>query len=90
MITLSSKCCPLLPLWLLHGAGWVLGWLAFLGSGVYRQRFLDNARQAGIGAAGWRPAVGEAGKLVAELPRLWLGRPGAGCNGRGKNTLRKH
>jgi KDO2-lipid IV(A) lauroyltransferase len=36
---------------------------------------LDHARQAGYD---WRVAlasVGEAGKLVAELPRLWLGRP---------------
>lgn len=72
---LVFKLLSLLPLWLLHGLGWVLGWLAFLGSGVYRRRFLDNVRLAGIGAAGWRPAVGEAGKLVAELPRLWQGAP---------------
>jgi KDO2-lipid IV(A) lauroyltransferase len=46
---------------------------------------MAHARQAGYG---WRVAlssVGEAGKLVAELPRLWLGRPvrvgweGAAC-----------
>ncbi len=64
-----------LPLWLAHGLGWAVGWLAFASSGVYRGRFLENARQAGIG---WRDriaAVGEAGKQLAELPRLWLGRP---------------
>ncbi len=64
-----------LPLPLLHGAGVVLGWLSFLLSPRYRRRLLANARQAGMppGVA-WR-SVAEAGKLVAELPRLWLGAP---------------
>ena len=39
------------PLWLLHGVGWVLGWVVFGLSGVYRRRFLANARQAGYGWA---------------------------------------
>lgn len=73
------------PLPLLHALGWLLGWLSFVLSGRYRRRLLAHAGQAGYG---WRVAlssVGEAGKLVAELPRLWLGRPvrvgweGAGC-----------
>lgn len=63
------------PLCLLHGVGNVLGWLVFVFSPVYRHRFLDNAAQAGIGWRQWLPAVGHAGKMVAELPRLWLGRP---------------
>lgn len=74
MITLF-KFLSLLPLWLAHGVGWGLGWLVFAASGVYRQRFLANARQAGFGCLQWRGAVGESGKLVAELPRLWLGAP---------------
>jgi len=74
MITLF-KTLSVLPLWLLHGSGWVLGWGAFLLSGVYRRRFVANARQAGLRTADWLAAVGESGKLVAELPRLWLGRP---------------
>ena len=65
----------LVPLGLLHGLGWLLGWAVFVLSGVYRRRFLDNARQAGVGRARWLVAVGQAGRLVAELPRLWLGRP---------------
>lgn len=69
------KFLSLLPLWLLHGLGWGVGWLAFLGSASYRQRFLENARQAGLTSAQWRSAVGESGKLAAESPRLWLGRP---------------
>lgn len=63
------------PLWLLHALGAVLGWAVFLGSGVYRRRFLDHAAQAGVTWQQWWPAVGHAGKMVAELPRLWLGPP---------------
>jgi KDO2-lipid IV(A) lauroyltransferase len=64
-----------LPLWVLQALGWWLGWLAFLGSSDYRRRFLENVAQAGVSPDQWRPAVGESGRLVAELPRLWLGRP---------------
>ncbi|MDD2924703.1 lysophospholipid acyltransferase family protein [Rhodoferax sp.] len=69
------KLLSVLPLGVLHGLGWLLGWGAFAASGSYRRRFLDNARQAGLGARAWLPAVGESGKMLAELPRLWLGRP---------------
>ncbi|MCM2251982.1 MAG: lysophospholipid acyltransferase family protein [Ramlibacter sp.] len=65
----------LLPLPLLHGLGAVLGWVSFLASRTYRRRFTDNARQAGYALGRIRPAVAEAGKLVAEVPRLWFGRP---------------
>jgi KDO2-lipid IV(A) lauroyltransferase len=51
----------------------LLGWIAFLGSSVYRRRFLDNAGLAGVAKRQWLRAVPESGKLVAELPRLWLG-----------------
>ena len=64
-----------LPLWALHGLGWTLGWIAFLGSGDYRHRFLENVALAGVGRGAWMAAVGESGRLIAELPRLWLGRP---------------
>ena len=63
------------PLWLLHIIGCVLGWVAFAASGVYRQRFLANAALAGYSFAQVRAAVGHAGRMVAELPRLWLGAP---------------
>jgi KDO2-lipid IV(A) lauroyltransferase len=32
-------------------------------------------RQAGYGQRQWRAAVGHAGRMALELPRLWLGRP---------------
>ncbi len=73
MMTLF-KLCARLPLWLLHGMGWVLGWGVFMASGVYRRRFLSHARQAGLHRGQWLAAVGHSGRLVAELPRLWLGR----------------
>ena len=73
MLTLF-KILSVLPLWLAHGLGWGLGWLVFLASALYRGRFLANARQAGMGWRLWLGAVGQSGELVAELPRLWLGR----------------
>jgi KDO2-lipid IV(A) lauroyltransferase len=65
----------LLPMPVLHAVGAASGWLAFLASATYRQRFLANARQAGYALAQVRPAVAEAGKLIAEVPRLWFGGP---------------
>ena len=69
------KMFSFMPLALAHALGWAVGWLVFFASGVYRQRFLANARQAGFGWRRWLGAVGEAGKLVVELPRLWFGAP---------------
>ena len=64
-----------LPLVVAHALGWSLGWLVFVVSETYRSRFLANARQAGVGWRQWLGAVGASGKLVAELPRLWVGAP---------------
>jgi len=63
------------PLPLLHALGWLLGWLSFAASPMYRRRFLAHVAQAGYRWTQVRGAVGEAGKLVLELPRLWLGAP---------------
>lgn len=62
-----------LPLWLLHTLGALLGWLTWL-SPTYRRRFAENAMQAGYTVKSVRRAVVAGGQLVAELPRLWLGR----------------
>jgi len=64
-----------LPLWLLHGIGWGLGWAVYALSPTYRRRFAANLQQAGFEGRQWRGAIGQAGQLVAELPRLWFGRP---------------
>jgi KDO2-lipid IV(A) lauroyltransferase len=63
------------PLWALHALGHAVGWLAWLLSPVYRRRFGQNARQARLGWAQVWPAIGHAGAMSTELPRLWLGRP---------------
>ena len=64
-----------LPLPLLHLLGAALGWVAFLASGGYRRRFYENAALAGYAASDVRGAVAHAGRMVAELPRLWFGAP---------------
>jgi Kdo2-lipid IVA lauroyltransferase/acyltransferase len=71
LIRLLSRC----PLWLLHGAGWLLGYLVYGFSRDYRQRFQVQLQQAGYG---WREAlgaIGQAGCSVMESPRLWFGSP---------------
>lgn len=57
----------------LHALGAVLGWLAWLLSRRYRRLLRTNAGRAGLSAAQRRAAVAEAGKLVAEVPWLWVG-----------------
>lgn len=75
LIHLLFRALSLLPLPVLHAIGWLLGWGSFLLSGRYRRRLLAHAKQAGFSSGVALASVGEAGKLVAELPRLWLGRP---------------
>ncbi len=60
----------------LHALGAVLGWAGYALSASYRRRLRANAGLAAIGALERRAAVAEAGRMVAELPRLWL-RPAA-------------
>jgi Kdo2-lipid IVA lauroyltransferase/acyltransferase len=69
---------PLLP-WLsrrslrhLHALGAAMGWLAYALSPSYRRHFKQNAALAGVAGRERRAAIADAGKLVAELPRLWL------------------
>lgn len=60
------------PLSLAHLLGACMGWLAWAFSPTYRRRFAANSAQAGYTFAQVRAAVGHAGRMVAELPRLWL------------------
>ncbi len=57
---------------LLHAWGGLLGWAGYLLSPSYRRRLDDNAAAAGLTVAQRRAAVADAGRLVMELPRLWL------------------
>ena len=61
------------PLWLLHVIGAAMGWVAFVASPTYRRRFLANSALAGYSFGAVRAAVAHAGRMVAELPRLWMG-----------------
>lgn len=63
------------PLWALHGLGAALGWLVFALSPTYRRHLLAHAALAGVSRADALASVAEAGKMVAELPRLWMGAP---------------
>lgn len=63
------------PLPVLHLLGVLGGWLAWLLVPGYRRRWSENTALAGVqGRARWA-SIGEAGKQVAELPRLWFGAP---------------
>ncbi len=63
------------PLPLLHLLGVLGGWLAWLLVPGYRRRWTENTALAGLqGWVRWA-SIGEAGKQVAELPRLWFGAP---------------
>jgi KDO2-lipid IV(A) lauroyltransferase len=59
----------------LHGVGAVLGWLVWLLSPTYRRAMRFHALQAGQSGGVRRAAVAHAGRMAAELPRLWLGAP---------------
>ncbi|MFT3857752.1 MAG: lysophospholipid acyltransferase family protein [Aquabacterium sp.] len=62
------------PLALLHPLGALLGWLAYALSPSYRRRLKLHAGRAGLSTLQRWQAVGHAGKMVGEVPRLW-GRP---------------
>lgn len=60
------------PLWLLHAIGAWMGRLAWWISPTYRRRMRLNAARAGVDEATLQASVPEAGRMIAELPRLWL------------------
>ena len=60
------------PLPLLHALGGLLGWLVWFVSPAYRRNFRAQVAQAGLPFEQARPAIADAGRLAAELPRLWL------------------
>lgn len=74
-LKLLFKLSSCLPLIVLHTFGAVLGIVVYVCSGVYRRRIKENTQQAGFGVSTLAGAVLHAGQMVAELPRLWLGRP---------------
>ena len=69
------------PLGTLHALGAALGWLVWSLSPGYRREFRANVAQAGLSFDAARPAIGEAGRFVAELPKLWMRPPAESCLG---------
>jgi Kdo2-lipid IVA lauroyltransferase/acyltransferase len=63
------------PLRWLHALGAALGWLTWLASPTYRRRLRLNADLAGVSAADRRASIAETGRMVGELPWLWLMPP---------------
>ncbi|HLX81167.1 MAG TPA: lysophospholipid acyltransferase family protein [Burkholderiales bacterium] len=65
------------PLAILHAMGALLGWAIYGLSPTYRRHLRDNLAAAGYrDGATRRAAIAGAGRLVAELPAVWL-RPRA-------------
>jgi len=69
------------PLRALHAVGAGLGWLVWLLSAGYRREFRANVAQAGLAFDAAVPAIGEAGRFIAELPKLWMRSPTVSCLG---------
>ncbi len=69
----------LFPLTFLHALGGALGWLVWAGSPRYRAQFRANVAQAGLTFEAAQPAILEAGRFVAELPKLWMRPQNESC-----------
>ncbi|SFC00877.1 KDO2-lipid IV(A) lauroyltransferase [Polaromonas sp. OV174] len=67
------------PLAALHALGGALGWLVWALSPRYRAQFRAHVAQAGLPFERARPAIAEAGRFVAELPKLWLRPASQSC-----------
>jgi KDO2-lipid IV(A) lauroyltransferase len=71
--TLLARVAALVPLPLAHAAGCALGWAMYGLSPTYRRHLRENLEAAGYrDGATRRAAIAEAGKLLAELPAIWL------------------
>jgi KDO2-lipid IV(A) lauroyltransferase len=84
ILKLTFQLLSHLSLPVLHLIGALVGLVVLASSGVYRQRLIANMQQAAkahpaslASLVGWRAITRvacQAGMMVAELPRLWLGR----------------
>jgi KDO2-lipid IV(A) lauroyltransferase len=77
MSRLLIRAAARLPLPLLHALGALLGWAMYGLSPTYRRHLRENLEAAGFrDAATRRAAIAGAGRMLAELPAVWL-RPRA-------------
>jgi KDO2-lipid IV(A) lauroyltransferase len=61
-----------LPLRLMQAVGAMLGWLVWVLSPRYRRQLRENLIAAGLPLSVQREAIASAGRMVAELPWLWM------------------
>lgn len=65
----------LLPLPVLHALGGLAGWLVYLASPTYRRHLRENMALAlgePLAASARAEAIASAGRMVFELPKIWL------------------
>jgi Kdo2-lipid IVA lauroyltransferase/acyltransferase len=74
----------------LQAVGGALGWLVWALSPRYRAQFRANVAQAGLPFETARPAIAEAGRFVAELPKLWMRPQDESCLGNVRIEGRQH
>lgn len=73
LASLLLRICAALPLGVLHAFGALLGWIMYFGSPAYRRHLRTNLAQAGFSDAATRcAAIAAAGKMLSELPAIWL------------------
>lgn len=64
-----------LPLRVLHALGALAGCLVYAASASYRERYRANVQIAGLPWSAARGGIKEAGRMIAELPWLWMRPP---------------
>jgi KDO2-lipid IV(A) lauroyltransferase len=72
LIMASMRLLARWPLRWLHALGAPLGWIVYGVSPAYRARFRANALQASVPWSRARQAIPAAGRMLTELPTLWL------------------
>ncbi len=82
MTHILMRSAAALPLVVAQAIGWLLGWLMYAASPRYRRHLRENLEAAGYAddTRVRREAIATAGRLLTELPALWL-RPHADVAG---------
>jgi KDO2-lipid IV(A) lauroyltransferase len=78
LISLIFRVLARLPLRLMQAAGAALGWCVWALSPRYRRQMRENLQAAGLPLSVEREAIASAGRMVAELPWLWMRPHGQG------------
>lgn len=80
LLSAVMRLCARMPLAALHVFGAGLGWLVYGLSPTYRRRCHENLQASSVCADAWtfrrtlHAAIGETGKSITELSKIWFGR----------------